>query len=48
MVEAFEAARATGRDRVEVDGNLVEVPTYLNAKRLLDRAAAFGVAPRSG
>ncbi len=48
VVEAFEAARATGRDRVEVDGNLVEVPTYLNAKRLLDRAAAFGVAPRSG
>jgi citrate lyase subunit beta/citryl-CoA lyase len=37
LVEAFDAARAAGRDRVEVDGNLVEVPTYLNAKRLLAR-----------
>ena len=37
LVEAFDAARAAGRDRVEVDGNLVEVPTYLNAKRLIAR-----------
>jgi citrate lyase subunit beta/citryl-CoA lyase len=37
LVEAFDTARAAGRDRVEVDGNLVEVPTYLNAKRLLAR-----------
>ncbi|HSD54458.1 MAG TPA: CoA ester lyase [Burkholderiales bacterium] len=37
MVEAFDAARAAGRDRVEMDGALVEVPTYLNAKRLIAR-----------
>jgi citrate lyase subunit beta/citryl-CoA lyase len=35
MVEAFEAARARGEERALVDGLWVEVPTYLNAKRLL-------------
>ena len=35
MVEAFEAARAREEDRALVDGLWVEVPTYLNAKRLL-------------
>lgn len=35
MVEAFETARALGEDRALVDGLWVEVPTYLNAKRLL-------------
>ena len=35
MVEAFDAARARGEDRALVDGLWVEVPTYLNAKRLL-------------
>jgi citrate lyase subunit beta / citryl-CoA lyase len=35
MVEAFEAARARGEERVLVAGLWVEVPTYLNAKRLL-------------
>ena len=35
MVEAFEAARARGEDRALVDGLWIEVPTYLNAKRLL-------------
>jgi citrate lyase subunit beta/citryl-CoA lyase len=39
IVEAFEAARAKGRDRAEVDGLMVEVPTFLAAKRLLARAA---------
>jgi citrate lyase subunit beta / citryl-CoA lyase len=39
MVDAFDAAHAAGKDRVELDGVLVEVPTYANAKRLLDRAA---------
>ena len=34
-VQAFEAARARGEDRALVDGLWVEVPTYLNAKRLL-------------
>jgi citrate lyase subunit beta/citryl-CoA lyase len=35
IVEAFEAARARGEERALVDGLWVEVPTYLNAKRLL-------------
>ena len=35
MVEAFEAARARGEDRALVDDLWVEVPTFLNAKRLL-------------
>ena len=35
MVEGFEAARARGEERALVDGLWVEVPTYLNAKRLL-------------
>lgn len=41
IIAAFEAARACGKDRVEVDGNLVEVPSYLNAKRLVARADAL-------
>jgi citrate lyase subunit beta/citryl-CoA lyase len=35
MVEAFEAARSRGEERTLVDGLWVEVPTYLNARRLL-------------
>jgi citrate lyase subunit beta/citryl-CoA lyase len=38
IVAAFEAARARGEARVELDGSLVEMPTYSNAKRLLARA----------
>ena len=38
VVEAFEAARARGEDRALVDGLWVEVPTWRNARRLLDRA----------
>jgi citrate lyase subunit beta / citryl-CoA lyase len=41
MVAAFEAARARGEDRAEVDGLFVEVPTYGAAQRLLRRAAAL-------
>jgi citrate lyase subunit beta / citryl-CoA lyase len=41
IVAAFEAARARGEARVELDGSLVEVPTYSNAKRLLARAEAL-------
>ena len=37
LVEAFEAARARGEERALVDGLWVEVPTYLNAKRLLSQ-----------
>lgn len=35
VVTEFESARARGEDRVLVDGLWVEVPTYLNARRLL-------------
>jgi citrate lyase subunit beta/citryl-CoA lyase len=41
LVEAFDAARAAGRERVEHEGALVEVPTYLTAKRLISRAEAL-------
>lgn len=41
IVTAFEAARALGQARVEVDGSLVELPTYNNAKRLLARGEAM-------
>jgi citrate lyase subunit beta/citryl-CoA lyase len=44
LVAAFEAARARGADRVLLDGSLVELPRYLNATRLIARAAALGVA----
>ncbi len=44
LVAAFEAARAAGRDRVELDGTLVELPRYLAAKRLIARARDLGVA----
>jgi citrate lyase subunit beta/citryl-CoA lyase len=37
-VEAFEAAQAAGHGRAEVDGSLVELPIYLNARRLIARA----------
>jgi citrate lyase subunit beta / citryl-CoA lyase len=35
IVEAFEAARAAGKERALVDGALIEVPIYAAAKRLL-------------
>lgn len=38
MVAAFEAARSRGEDRALVDGQWVEVPTYLSARRLLAQA----------
>jgi len=38
LIAAFEAARARGEDRALVNGQWVEVPTYLNAKRLLAHA----------
>jgi citrate lyase subunit beta/citryl-CoA lyase len=39
MVNAFEAARARGEDRALVDGLWIEVPTYRNAQRLIERAS---------
>jgi len=41
---AFEAARAKGAVNVEHDGNLIELPTYSTAIRLLERAKAFELA----
>ncbi len=38
MVAAFEAARARGEDRALVNGLWVEVPTWRNARRLIERA----------
>jgi len=43
LIAAFEAGRARGEDRVLFDGQWAEVPTYLNAVRMLDRARAFGL-----
>jgi citrate lyase subunit beta / citryl-CoA lyase len=48
IVAAFEAARAQGRSRAELDGSLVEVPTYSNAKRLLARGEALKQWERCG
>ena len=41
IVSAFEAARERGGGRVELDGALVELPAYSNAKRLIARAEAL-------
>lgn len=38
MVSAFEQARGRGEDRALVDGLWVEVPTYRNALRTIERA----------
>jgi citrate lyase subunit beta/citryl-CoA lyase len=40
-VAAFETARERGGGRVELDGALVEMPAYSNAKRLIARAEAL-------
>lgn len=38
VVAAFEAGRVANRARAELDGHLVEVPSYRNALALIDRA----------
>ena len=43
VVDAFEAARAAGRERARRGDLLIEVPAYFSAKRLLARAAALRV-----
>jgi citrate lyase subunit beta/citryl-CoA lyase len=48
IVMAFEAARAKGEARVEVDHSLVELPTYNNARRLLARGEAMRQFERHG
>jgi len=42
IVGGFEAARAGGEDRALVEGLWVEVPTYRNALRLVERARRLG------
>ncbi len=44
LIAAFEAARARGEDRALVDGLWVEVPTYRNAQRLIERARRLKAA----
>jgi citrate lyase beta subunit len=41
IVTEFEAAREKGLDRVLVADQWIEVPTYLNAQRLLKKSANF-------
>jgi citrate lyase subunit beta/citryl-CoA lyase len=41
IVAAFEAARAAGEARVEVNGSLIELPSYTTAQRLLARSEAM-------
>jgi citrate lyase subunit beta/citryl-CoA lyase len=47
IVAAFDAARIRGEDRALVDGLWVEVPTWRNARRLLERARRLGVSTGS-
>jgi citrate lyase subunit beta/citryl-CoA lyase len=42
IVRAFEHARTRDESSVELNGSLVEVPTWLNATRLLARARELG------
>ncbi len=44
IVAAFDRARAERRDRAEVDGHVVEVPSYHAAMRLIERATALAGA----
>lgn len=46
IVNAFDTARKSGRERARVDGRLVEVPVYAAAKRLLASAANTPPQPR--
>jgi len=43
LVATFEAARARGEDRALFEGQWLEVPTYRNARRLIERARQLGV-----
>ena len=44
IVDGFYAARARGEDRALVNGLWVEVPTYRNAIRLIERAHRLGLS----
>jgi citrate lyase subunit beta / citryl-CoA lyase len=44
VVEGFDAARKRGEDRALVNGLWVEVPTYRNARKLIERAHRLGIS----
>jgi citrate lyase subunit beta/citryl-CoA lyase len=46
IIDGFDAARARGEDRALVDGLWVEIPTYRNARRLIERARRLDVCRR--
>lgn len=48
LVRAFEAARERGEDRALFEGLWVEVPTYRNARRLIERASRLAAAQGEG
>lgn len=45
IIAGFDAARSRGADRALVNGLWVEVPTYRNARRLMERARRLGAVP---
>ena len=45
IIVGFDAARSRGEDRALVDGLWVEVPTYRNARRLMERAHRLRALP---
>jgi citrate lyase subunit beta / citryl-CoA lyase len=47
IVEAFEKARTSGRERAKVGGKLVEVPIYAAAKRLLESSDYNGATTKT-
>jgi citrate lyase beta subunit len=48
IIAAFDTdSRGLGNQQVRLDGRLLELPIYLNAQRLLERAAALGVSVKS-
>jgi citrate lyase subunit beta / citryl-CoA lyase len=48
IIAAFDTgSRGLGDQQVQLDGRLLELPIYLNAQRLLERAAALGVNVKS-
>ncbi len=46
LVDAYERAREAGKPGVEIDGIHVEMPIYMNAKRLIERAQALSEADK--
>ena len=48
IIAAFDtASRGLGDQQVRLDGRLLELPIFLNAQRLLDRATALGVIDKT-